>query len=72
MITTPGTDKALQQLLDHGGIDVPSARKWLTEALACLEEPRDGFSVGNASNQAAKAMVALGYPNAWRDSGGEQ
>jgi hypothetical protein len=55
-----GTDAVLRRLLNEGGVDVESARRWLSDALSCLEEPRDGFSVGNAANQVWKALVALG------------
>jgi hypothetical protein len=55
-----GTDVALERLQERGGVDVASARKWLDDALACLAEPLDGFSVGNAANQTEKALLALG------------
>jgi hypothetical protein len=56
-----GTDAALRQLQRDGGVDVESAREWLSDALSCLEEPLDGCSVGNAANQTWKALVALGH-----------
>jgi hypothetical protein len=59
------TDETLRHLVETGDVDVEAARHWLADALDCLTEPLDGFSVGNAANQTAKAMVALGHPEIW-------